>query len=515
MPKPTRVIAAIGAGLALLLLTGAVINPNVTLFNLMFKGRSTYQKLSDVVSVKDFGAKGDGTTDDTAAIQAAFAAVAAGGSNAGKNMLLPSGTYNYTGITIDNLRSVAIYGDGNRNTILHYTGSAGGTAFKCRNCYRTVFRGIRFDRATNDPVNMLAFIEDSTQGSYDSTAPSQLDTVEECTFKNGATGVLVDFVTNDIMNDSHRFVHNILDGQTGTAFSISGQNAMGLVFEGNYSTSAPHAMQVQAQGGSFKWIGGYVSSTVSNFDFVSYNTDGYTIIGTRSESSPRFLSYTGGSATPGPVYIAGIAYSAASLSGDTFVINSNGMGPFTLIGNSWGLSGEAVAPRFSIANTSSNPVTVVLEGNSFGAVNADTTVPLASTTGNRLCAHGNRFKVASTSVWKTIVEECFTSAERESTITYTSGVAMALDATLASVFKVVVNDGVAIVLNAPTGGTAWQSIKVQIKATAALNAANPFGGAGWKSGAWVNPGNGNGYVYQFMYDGASWFQIGTPVIVAN
>jgi hypothetical protein len=48
---------------------------------------SVNTKLAETVSVKDFGAVGDGTTDDTAAIQAALTA------GAGKSVMLPSGTY--------------------------------------------------------------------------------------------------------------------------------------------------------------------------------------------------------------------------------------------------------------------------------------------------------------------------------------------------------------------------------------------------------------------------------------
>jgi hypothetical protein len=61
------------------------------------------EKLEQTVSVKDFGAVGDGVTDDTAAINAAFAV--------GGNIYIPSGTYIYTS-SLTPVSGSTIYGDG-------------------------------------------------------------------------------------------------------------------------------------------------------------------------------------------------------------------------------------------------------------------------------------------------------------------------------------------------------------------------------------------------------------------
>lgn len=72
--------------------------------------RTVLDKLRDVVSVKDFGAVGDGVADDTAAINAALASGA-------KRVYLPSGTYK-VGATLAVPANVSMYGDGPAATII-------------------------------------------------------------------------------------------------------------------------------------------------------------------------------------------------------------------------------------------------------------------------------------------------------------------------------------------------------------------------------------------------------------
>lgn len=71
--------------------------------------RSILAKLSDTVSVKDFGASGNGVTDDTAAFIAAIAAMAKG-----RKLYIPYGVYLISS-TLTLNRAITIIGDGREN----------------------------------------------------------------------------------------------------------------------------------------------------------------------------------------------------------------------------------------------------------------------------------------------------------------------------------------------------------------------------------------------------------------
>jgi hypothetical protein len=88
--------------------------------------RPIVDKLADTISVKDFGARGDGVADDTFCLQAAIAAA----QSSHRALLVPAGAYLFRGLVVSG--SVDIYGDGAPlDSVLKYVGS--GTALRIEN----------------------------------------------------------------------------------------------------------------------------------------------------------------------------------------------------------------------------------------------------------------------------------------------------------------------------------------------------------------------------------------------
>ena len=82
--------------------------------------RTVQSKLRDAVSVKDFGAVGDGVADDTAAIQAAINSLAAGGT-----VYFPQGTYLTTSTITVAVVGTYLVGAGSGGNARSVAGSAG------------------------------------------------------------------------------------------------------------------------------------------------------------------------------------------------------------------------------------------------------------------------------------------------------------------------------------------------------------------------------------------------------
>jgi hypothetical protein len=89
--------------------------------------RTVQSKLRDVVSVRDFGAVGDGVTDDTAAIQAAL-------NSGADRVFVPAGTYKFSTLTMP--ADFELIGDGIDVTIFSTTTSGNAVSIAERNTFK-------------------------------------------------------------------------------------------------------------------------------------------------------------------------------------------------------------------------------------------------------------------------------------------------------------------------------------------------------------------------------------------
>lgn len=89
---------------------------------------TVHNKLREFVSVMDFGATGDGSTDDTAAIQAAI------NENSGGCIRFPAGTYRITSPIVVNVANTILVGDGSKVTnILNAQTNGDAIVFESQN----------------------------------------------------------------------------------------------------------------------------------------------------------------------------------------------------------------------------------------------------------------------------------------------------------------------------------------------------------------------------------------------
>ena len=115
--------------------------------------RTVGSKLQDVISVKDFGAIGDGVADDTAAIQAT---ILYANSLGGAGVRIPAGTYK-TSSAIELLPYVQVIGSGSYATIIQGSGthavfSVSGTLSNVKNSGKLADLSIRGGSKTNVSV---------------------------------------------------------------------------------------------------------------------------------------------------------------------------------------------------------------------------------------------------------------------------------------------------------------------------------------------------------------------------
>ncbi len=185
LPRTTYQIATVGT--TNFVGIGAAANLSGTVFTATGVGsgsgnayyvRTVESKLRDVVSVKDYGAIGDGITDDTVSIQAALNSGAGG-------VYIPTGNYLVTSLSAR--ANTIIYGDGNDSiltasgtgNILVIAGVSGGTQITNVQVRNIKFQGL--NNMTSGPLGcgvIVSYAVNITvdQCYFDSFGPGVADT---------------------------------------------------------------------------------------------------------------------------------------------------------------------------------------------------------------------------------------------------------------------------------------------------------------------------------------------------
>jgi hypothetical protein len=191
-------------------------------------------KLRQTVSVKDFGAVGDGTTNDTAAIQAAI--------NTGSPVYVPQGTYLTGPLTATNSY---IYGFGTLK------GSSGVAAAALLTTTNTTVEGISIDSGTYCLYGILGgnytyvrnVIFTGVYGHCVLLSSASSSSIVGCTVKEGGTQI-TPFVINSCIDTL--VTDNIIEEHTGfgiqTRFSTTTTIANNIIkqryFSQNYASAA-------------------------------------------------------------------------------------------------------------------------------------------------------------------------------------------------------------------------------------------------------------------------------------
>lgn len=204
--------------------------------------RTVQDKLRDVVSVKDFGAVGDGVADDTAEIQAALDAVYAAG---GGTLYFPAGEYLVTSIVkvfASNI-SVVFKGAGKMATVLRKTGASTTPIFdlSCTTSPGVTYSPIcdmriRGNAKAHDGIRLTNWARFSLENVYVDACDiginnrgSLVFVGKECTLVSNNTGYKSD-AFNGVGANLYKFIGGSISANTTLGVDLG--NGEGFSFDG-------------------------------------------------------------------------------------------------------------------------------------------------------------------------------------------------------------------------------------------------------------------------------------------
>ena len=206
------------------------------------------RKDSALYNVKAYGALGDGTTDDTAAIQAALTAAGASTTpgNIGATVLLPPGTYKVTGLTVP--AEVVLTGTGLRGSRIKALGAVTAVTMNTRSSLINVGLigdstaggiGVSFAAASSHSTLSDVFVSTFEKGVY--VENTYINALTRVTIQSCTTGLHCHGSQVNALYVTGGEIQGCTTGVSCTTTTSTGVVFHGVTIEGNSGVGIAHA----------------------------------------------------------------------------------------------------------------------------------------------------------------------------------------------------------------------------------------------------------------------------------
>lgn len=236
------------------------------------------------LNVKDnFGAKGNGVTDDSNALQAAFDAVAKG--DRGATLYLPPGTYLITRTLLMNYHiNVSVVGTDPANTIIKWAGPAHGTMMLVNGTAYSKFDRITFNG--NKVANVgIEQSWDFKKPNFDTGNEYADDVFTDLVFGINGGNLKYGFAETTILRD--KFIRI-----TAAGVSLGNFNALDIWVRDSYFQDCGVGITNTYGAGNFRLYHNlFLNSTIS--DISIGNTGGFSVRDNTSIGSKQFFNARG------------------------------------------------------------------------------------------------------------------------------------------------------------------------------------------------------------------------------
>jgi hypothetical protein len=490
--------------------------------------RALKDRASDVVNVKDFGAKGDGTTDDTAALRAAIAS-AWTGANAGAKVFVPPGTYITDRLTLHTGQT--LWGSNWQGSVwtagYHGSGTGAGAGSGIGASIlksRTGDTVVQLGYLATDPGNAyeknieVAYIDVQGAGSTVGTSAgilsngpggghSHLHVHHVAVTDFGGPGVrlagewttLLEFVSSD-NNGGHAF--DIQGGNTtGLDHCYAHRVANGMVgfrIRGSAVLTSCNGID-QGSGALVRW--GEFGQTVADdgmdsqslVTLINCNVEDFTDIGIRVKGPESYLTVIGGAfGVAANTTAKALLFEANTASGSVILAPRF----YLKSGSAWS-NGQAI-------HVNAAPAPIVFGGTAsvptrFYKDDAAGTGPIPQIFHDR----GND----ALGLGQTITPEPAFAEKRYTGVVYSSS--MTFSSLLGTLYIITATNGTAFTINNPTAASSNLRITIQIRNNSGGALGTLTWGSAFKLGAWTQPANQTSRSITFVYNNgtSSWEEV--------